>query len=315
MLARTGPTLKMLMLLPALLLAGCNDEKEATAVVQTPAAQVETAKYNGYVTVANINSNTFQEALAKHLTDIAPALKSDKPIERFEVVPVLQVTNVRKRLDDALAREGSIPEIDPVARGFAEALKAFDPVNGGLANYAESKGFMADGGKRAREGEAAYLAALETVAIEERAFLGRVQERDEKLTLANYENAPEGSVERYRAGAILHAKAAMKNATRVFTTPQDEQARMVFTASLDAMAGMVESWDTALRKEKPEGCPILQGNFNRVVAGGRRAAQSAKEGRFDVTSSPIGVIVQQEYNILRMGFASLIDNLNRPYIC
>ncbi len=96
-----------------------------------------------------------------------------------------------------------------------------------------------------------------------------------------YDEAPEGSVERYRAGIVLKSKAAMKDVLTVFTEPSDTATRQAFSKNIEEMATMVEAWDRALRVEKPDGCPTLQSNFNMLIAAARKAVQNAEKGRFD----------------------------------
>ncbi|WP_427026217.1 DUF3829 domain-containing protein (plasmid) [Aureimonas ureilytica] len=303
-------------------LAGCNGEDKSRssegAAAQGATATAdrgELAKSNAYVTAANISSGTFSQALALHEDTVAPRLASDRPVQDYSVVPVQKVTQIRARLETAITLEGSIPELDQSARDYAAAIDAFEPVNNGLANYAQSKGFLSDGGAKARQEDAAYTAALAKVAEAETVFFDRIAARDERLLREAYDKAPEGSLERYRAGIVMRGKAAMKDAPTVFTDPADTATRQAFAKNLDEMAAMVEGWDRAVRAKKPEGCPALQGSFNTVIAGGRRAVQSADEGRFDPVAGTPSVILQQEFNILQSNFAMMISQLNQPNFC
>lgn len=309
-------------LLVATGLAGCNGEDKggsasgaAAQGASSTVDQTELAKSNAYVTAANVSSGTFGRALARHEDMVAPRLKSDRPLQDYSVVPVQQVTQIRTRLETAIALDGSIPELDQPARDYAAALTAFEPVNNRLANYAQSKGFLSDGGAKARQEDAAYTAALTKVADAETVFFDKIAARDERLLREAYDKAPEGSLERYRAGIVMRGKAAMKDALTVFTDPADTATRQAFAKNLDEMAAMVEGWDRVVRAEKPEGCPALQGSFNTVIAGGRKAVQSAEAGRFNSDSGTPSVILQQEFNILQSNFAMMISQLNQPNFC
>jgi len=70
-----------------------------------------------------------------------------------------------------------------------------------------------------------------------------------------------------------------------------------------------------VRAEKPEGCPVLQGSFNTVIANGRKAVQSAEEGRFDPDSGTPSFVLQQEFNGLQQNFSMMIFQLNQPFSC
>ena len=300
----------------ALALAGCSDEQRMDAgQAQTSTDQMEILKYNGYVTAANVSSGAFGKALEQHVQTVSKQLQDDGPIERYDVVPVHQVTNIKRKLDEAVARQGSIPELDGPARDYAAAVAAFEPVNNGLSNYAASKGYLADGGKKAREEDGKFVESLQKVSDAEATFFDNIEKRDERLTREAYEKAPAGSLERYRLGAVIHAKAAMKKADTIFLSPDDAESRSQFASSLNEMATMVEGWDTKIREKKPEGCPALQGNFNSVIAGGRKALQNAEQGRYMVSSNADSVMMQYEYNSLRGNFAMMISNLNAPHIC
>ncbi|WP_320188684.1 hypothetical protein RMS29_015890 [Agrobacterium rosae] len=107
----------------------------------------------------------------------------------------------------------------------------------------------------------------------------------------------------------------MKDVVTVFTDPADVATRQTFSKNLYEMATMVENWDRAVRAEEPEGCPSLQGSFNSVIANGRKAVQSAEEGRFDPAFDTPPFIIQSEFNGLQQNFSMMIFQLNQPYSC
>ncbi len=302
-------------------LAGCNGEsdeqskKRAAVEGSSGSNQTESVKSNAYITAANESSGMFARALALHDDVIAPQLSGKRSLEIYNVVPVQQVTKVRTRLEAAGAMEGSIPEIDPAARDYAAAIAAFEPVNNGLANYAQSKGYLTDGGAKARSEDQAYVAALAKVVTAEKVFYEKIEARDERLMREAYDKAPEGSAARYRAGIILLSKAAMKKVVTVFSEPGDIATRKAFSEDLNDMADMVEKWDRAVRAEKPEGCPALQSSFNSVIANGRKAIQSAEKGRFSRESGTPSSIIQSEFSILQQNFSMMILQLNQPFSC
>lgn len=139
---------------------------------------------------ANVSSGTFATDLAQHEDTVAPSLASEHPLQDYNVVPVQQVTQIRTRLETAIALDGSIPELNQPARDYAYAIAALEPVNNSLANYAQSKGFLSDGGTKARQEDAAYTAALTKVADAETRFFHKIAARDERLLQAAYDKAP-----------------------------------------------------------------------------------------------------------------------------
>lgn len=306
-------------LLAVTCLAGCNGEDMNSATpgtaaqVSTSADQTEIAKSNAYIIAANESSGLFGRALATYQETVSPKLSDDGPLKEYAVVPVQDVTKIRARLESAAALDGAIPELDPAARDYASAIAAFEPVNNGLANYAQSNGFLTDGGAKAREEDAAFVASLTKVVDAETVFFERIDARDARLRQEVYDNAPEGSVERYRAGIVLSGKAAMRDVSIVFTDPANVAARQTFATNLDEMAGMVENWDRAVRAEKSEGCPAVQGSANLVIANGRKAIQSAVEGRFTPSSGTPSFVLQQEFNSLQQNFSMMIFQLNQPF--
>ncbi len=306
--------------LAAACLAGCNgeDASKAGAAAQASSAsvdQTELAKSNAYIMAANVSSGAFSKALARHEETVSPRLAGDRPLKDYDVVPVHEVTKVRTRLESAIALDGSVPELDQPARDYAAAIAAFEPVNNGLANYAQSKGYLSDGGAKARQEDAAFTAALSKVADAERVFFDKVEARDARLLQAAFDAAPEGSVERYRAGIVLKGKAAMKALPTIFSDPSDTATRQAFARDLDEMAAMVENWDRAYRAQKPEGCAVLQGSFNQVIADGRKAIQNAQDGRFDADSGLSAYSLQTDFSRIQSNFAMMIMRLNQPIPC
>ncbi|WP_432331046.1 DUF3829 domain-containing protein [Agrobacterium rosae] len=82
---------------------------------------------------------------------------------------------MRTRLEAASAMDGFIPELDPAARDDAAAITAFEPVNNGLANYAQSKGFLTDGGTTARAEDPVFVTSLTKVVDAEKVFFDKMQ--------------------------------------------------------------------------------------------------------------------------------------------
>ncbi|WP_320203523.1 hypothetical protein [Agrobacterium rosae] len=64
--------------------------------------------------------------------------------------------------------DGFIPELDPAARDDAAAITAFEPVNNGLANYAQSKCFL-------RAEDPVFVTSLTKVVDAEKVFFDKMQ--------------------------------------------------------------------------------------------------------------------------------------------
>ncbi|WP_312797623.1 DUF3829 domain-containing protein [Tianweitania sp.] len=265
----------------AVFLTGCNNEEsQANASAGPSAEQIEIAKHNAYVKAASVMNGSFNETLDRHVQKYANRLAGTEPLDEYEVVRAFDVTNVKSALNEAIVKEGSIPEVDQTAKDYAAAVTAFEPVNSDLANYAETKGYLSDGGEKAREKDAAFVEALQKVAVAEAAFFTSMQARDDKLTRDAFETAPEGSLERYRAGVIFFGKEAMTGLNAMFASPQDAKIRADVKSSLNRLAEMAEGWDKKLREGGAEGCPTKLNAMNKVIAAGRSALSRAEKGDY-----------------------------------
>lgn len=275
----------------AVFLAGCNEGGEATTTAAAPSAeQIEIAKHNAYVKAAGVMAGSFNEALQAHVEKYAKRLEGDKPLEEYAVVRATDVSKVKTALNEAIVKEGAIPEVDPSAKEYASAVTAFEPINSELSNYAEMKGFLSDGGQKAREKDPAFVEALEKVAVAEAAFFTAMQARDERLTREAYEKAPEDSLERYRAGVIFFSKDAMNNVGAMFASPADAKIRADAKASLDRLAETAEGWDRKLREGGGDGCASKRNAINKVIAGARTALGRAEKGDYSREEDPNALI-------------------------
>ncbi|GAB0074870.1 hypothetical protein TOC8171_02670 [Pseudomonas syringae] len=170
-------TLAALLITLSLLIGGC-DKSDAPQSVTQPgsppqqemsAEQAEVEKYNVYVKAANYGAD-FGELLEKRLNEYPKKLAAGKKLTDYYIFSTYDISTWQKNLKEALAIESPMPELDEPAKGMLETLAKLAPVQAELENYAQSKGFLADDGKKARETEPALQAAMKDVAIYQAAF-------------------------------------------------------------------------------------------------------------------------------------------------
>ncbi|AXM94419.1 hypothetical protein GCM10011247_06130 [Pseudomonas plecoglossicida] len=120
------------------------------------------------------------------------------------------------------------------------ALEKLEPIHGELANYADSKGYLSDGGQKGKEMEPALDAALEGVAIEQAKFYDGLTKRDEINTQQAFEEAEKDSLDYYRAGIVLYAKQSVRLSTDFFQSAGADASAKPFEESLGKTAQMIE---------------------------------------------------------------------------
>lgn len=299
-----------------LVLSACNDQKSSSnEPAQSSAEQQEIAKYNAYVEIANGLNTPFAKELADYQEYREPAVTSGKKLDNYSVASSLTVTRVKEKLDKATALPFAMPEIDAPAKSFDEALVKFEPINAELSNYAESKGYLADDGKKAREQNAAYVAALTEVVKAETAFLSGIQQRDEINTQAAFDKAQKDTEDYYRAGLILNAKRAVRLSDAIFENQGSKDAVAPFRASLDQAAAMADGLDKKTRERMPSGCAASMTAINDFLAQGRTVIQHAEKGDYVPKGSATWKInspVQYDAGTLQLRFNAMIGLFNYP---
>jgi len=300
----------------AILLTGCNDkDNENKGVGAAAADQAAVSKYNAYVKAANSLAVSFNQVLQSHAQTYARALAGDKPLQNYSVASPIDVTKVKSALNEAFVKDATFADIDPAAKSYADALAGFEPINTDLANYAQSKGYLADGGKTAREKDPAFVDALKKVAAAEEAFFNSMQKHDYDLARKAYDEAAPDSVERDRAGIILFSKDTVSKLTAMFATPGDANLRDDTKASLNRLSDVSVAWDKKLRSSDAKGCPATMSAINTFIAGARTAVQRAEKGDYSVEIDPryVNTIQDPVYTDgrqLNMNYSWLISSFN-----
>ncbi|MNZ06556.1 hypothetical protein D3C78_233100 [compost metagenome] len=269
-----------------LLLAGCdNDQAPRTTaasqgqVAQQPTAeQIEIEKYNAYVDAANRGGN-FAAILEKRRTEYSKQLKSNNKLSEYYLFSAYDISGLRDNLKKALALSSPMPELDEPAKAMLVALEKLEPVHSELANYADSKGYLADGGQKAKEMEPALDTALEGVATAQARFYDGLTKRDEINTRQAFEEAEKDSMAYYRAGIVLYAKQSVRLSSEFFQSAGAEASVKPFEESLVKTAQMIEGWHKQSTAKSP-GCTVLLSQMNQFVGKGREAINTARTGGY-----------------------------------
>ncbi|UFH50812.1 YiiG family protein [Pseudomonas sp. KNUC1026] len=269
------------------LLSGCDDNKaphsaatpQGQAEAPAPSAeQVEIEKYNAYVDAAN-SGGDFAAILEHRLAEYSKQLKSQNKLTEYYLFDVHDISNVRDNLKKALALPAPMPELDEPAKAMLVALEKLAPIHADLANYTESKGWLADDGKKAKEMEPALDAALEAVAVEQAKFYDGLSKRDEINVKHAFDAAEKDSLAYYNAGFVLYGKQAMRLSREFFKSAGADATIQPFADSLDKTAQMVEGWQKKNTSKSPS-CTVLPSRMNQFVAKGRQAISTAKAGGY-----------------------------------
>lgn len=302
-----------LLLVGGICLAGCNDQKKAESAApaeQLSAEQQQIAKYNTYIDAAN-GSSSFGAGLADHLKYYQEALQKGQELKHYSVENPYNIKRMRETLDTALAMPTELPEIDKAAKALTAALKEVEPLNTELSNYAQSNGHLADEGKKAREKDPQYVAAMKKVAELEVEFYNGIRQRDEVNTRTAFEQAPKDSAEYFRAGMILYAKQAAGLADDFFQKAGEKQAAQAFADSLNKVNEMAEGWDKKVRESRPEGCTSMMLSVNSVLARGRNAIQHAAKGQYKPQEFSVTDPVATDARSFDQEFNNMINDFNR----
>ncbi|QSI31311.1 DUF3829 domain-containing protein [Variovorax sp. RKNM96] len=311
------------------LLAGCGDKADKTSQPQVTAKQSSNEqqlieKYNIYVDVSNSLSTSFQEACENYVENQVPLLKAKAPLTSLRIQNDILVDRSAKKLDAAVAIAAPLPEIDESAKVFSAALKVLSPLSRELNDYANSKGYLADNGDKARQMNKDYLAALTTVAEAEAAFDKGLSARDQALTKEAFEKAPKDTAAYYRAGLIYHGKLNHADAMTLFAAPNDPKALAAFEASLALVADSAAGWSKKMAEQSTQSGKSCSGGMlqiNEFIGQSRSMVKDIKDGVFarketgamarmpaHMRSSSI-VNSANRYN---QNFANMIGQFNHP---
>lgn len=268
------------------LLAGCGDKPDATAAAQpkqSAAEQQQIEKYNLYVDVANSLTTSFQEAQDNYLNQQMPLLKGKEAPTSMRIENDILVDRSATKLDAAAAIDSPIVEIDAAAKDFSAALKTLSPLSHELNSYADSKGYLADNGAKARELSKDYLAALTLVAQKEQAFYKGLSDRDQALTKEAFDKAPKDTAAYYRAGLIYYGKLNNADANVLFAAPNDPAALDAFEKSLAQVADAATGWNKKVTEQSAKSGKSCNGGMleiNDFLGQSRSMIKDVKDGVF-----------------------------------
>lgn len=306
------PLFAALVVAGTLVLSGCNDDNKQASqqpeAAQVSAEQQDILKYNAFIDAAN--GTSFAKDLADHLKYYADDIKNKKPLANYSVVNTYNIKTTREELDKALALPGNLPELDATGKPLKDALAKLEPINAELDNYAKSKGFLADDGKKAQEKEAEFVAALTEVAKTQNAFFEAIAKRDELNTRAAFEKAPKDTIEYYRAGLIVYAKEAANRSDAFFETKGEQKATDALKESLNKTAEMVDGWNKKVTEAKPGGCSSTTMAMNSFLSSGRNAIAHAARGDYQRGQGMLMGPMQMDAQSFTQDFNNLINKLN-----
>jgi len=306
------PLFAALFVAGTLMLSGCNDDNKPAAqqpeAAQVSAEQQDIAKYNAFIDAAN--GVSYAQDLANHLKYYADDIKNKKPLTNYSVVNTYNIKTTREELEKALALPGNLPELDATGKPLKDALAKLEPINTELDNYAKSKGYLADDGKKAQEKEAEFVSALTEVAKTQNAFFEAIAKRDEINTRTAFEKAPKDTIEYYRAGLILYAKQAANRSDAFFETKGEQKATDAFKESLNNTAEMVDGWNKKVTEAKPGGCSSLMMAMNSFLSSGRNAISHATRGDYQHGQGMLMGPIQMDAQSFNQDFNNLINKLN-----
>lgn len=305
------------------LLAGCGDKPDATAAAQpkqSAAEQQQIEKYNLYVDVANSLTTSFQEAQDNYLNQQMPLLEGKEAPTSMRIENDILVDRSAKQLDTAAAIDAPIVEIDAAAKDFSAALKTLSPLSHELNNYANSKGYLADNGDKARQLSKAYLAALTLVAQKEQAFYKGLSDRDQALTKEAFDQAPKDTAAYYRAGVIYYGKLNNADANVLFAAPNDAAALDAFEKSLAQVADAAAGWDKKVTEQSTKSGKSCNGGMleiNDFLGQSRSLIKDIKDGVFKreetgVMARMSSSNITNSANRYNSKYSNVINRFNHP---
>lgn len=307
-----------------ILLSGCDNAdkpRQAAAnnqgvIEEKSSAQAEMEKFNIYVDAAN-SGGDFGAILEERRTKYSAMLTSKKKLDSYYMFSGYDITLLQDNLNKALALSHPMPELDAPAKGMLVALAKLQPIHAELVNYANSKGYLADDGKKAREMEPSLEAALQDVAVEQATFYEGISKRDEINTQVAFDSAEKDSLAYYRAGIVLNAKQSVRLSNDFFKSAGTEVTAKPFEESLNKTAQMIEGWDKQAKAQTPVlKCSVLLSDMNRFVGKGREAISAARSGKYQYNeqrqmSWKISNPIQQDAKFFAQSFDSVINGLNQ----
>lgn len=310
-------TLAATLVCTGLLLSGCGNGDNTAKPAgekqqQTRQQQTEIEKYNAYVDAANTGP-AFSDVLQTYEKYIPAQLASGKPLDDYYSVSDTAISRQLTLLNKAMAIPYDMPELDAPAKAMVKALGDLQPIQAQLGPYADSKGYLADGGQKAREMQPAFIDAMHAVIAAQEQFYDGLRKRDEINTQAAFDNAEKDTAEYYRAGIVLTAKKAMRSGRDFFNAQGSEASATAFEQDINAAADMVQKWDAKVRTKQPQGCDSALSPMNQFIGDARSSIQHARRGDYK-NASPAGAYFstqKRDAEGFQQDYANLINALNR----
>ncbi|ALM87107.1 hypothetical protein ASB57_19555 [Bordetella sp. N] len=305
------------------MLAACGDDKpKAEDSAQSAKAQAASAeqaqilKFNQYVDTANGLGDSFSEVLERYTKYNVKAVEAKGPIKNFTIQNDIYVDRTKAGLEKALAMQPAMPALDGPAKPFAEALGKLSPLSHDLQNYSESKGYLADDGAKARELNAAYVAALTEVVKQEDAFFSGLSEQDLQNTKTAFESAKKDSAAYYRIGLVYWGKAAQAQAGTFMAGEGLGEHVQGFKDAVNLVNDMGQGYDKKVREQNQKGCPSLMMQVNAYVGVGRTVVKRTEDGFYVKEAKDRSPYMQHmsserdDIRTLRQNFNNVVNALN-----
>ncbi|WP_130907607.1 YiiG family protein [Pseudomonas sp. Sample_16] len=313
-----------MLMLVGIFLSGCDKSGNTQDVAthnqehleERNSSQAEIEKYNIYVEAAN-RGGDFVTTLEKRRAEYSETLASGKKLTSYYIFNSYDISILQDNLNKALELSYPMPELDEPAKGMLVALAKLQPVHTELANYANSKGYLADDGKKAREMEPLLDAALEAVAVEQAKFYAGINKLDEINTQTVFDSAEKDSLGYYRAGIVLYAKQSVRLSGDFFQSSGAQEATKHFEDSLNKTAQMIDGWDKKGKAQTPAlKCSVLLSDLNRFVGKGREAINTARSGGYKPDEQrqmmwKMNNPIERDAKTFGQSFDSVINGLNR----
>lgn len=300
----------------ALALSACNDDKKAPDAPKVSVEQSEVLKYNAYVGVANSVQRSFGEDLERYESGVKARLDSNKEVKELYFSGTSNLERIQERLDKAVAMSPAMAELDGPAKEYSAALATLSPLMSDMNNYISAKTYLSDKGAHAREIQPAFIAAMQAAAAAQEAFHKGIDAKDRARTKAEFEKAEKGTTAYFRAGMIYYSKESMDLADGVFEGKGLGAQQDAFKKALDQVNDMAVSYDGKMREANKKGCSSLMLHVNSFLATGRSIIEYTSNGRYaeDAKRPPQFQLMQSQQerdaNQLRQNFNNVVNALN-----
>jgi len=304
----------------ALAMSACSkNEPDSAAKTGKPAAQKNAdqqgiEKYNHYIKAANTDGK-FAFVLEYNEKYVIPALKSGEQFDHLYVVDDYDIKGIKSDLEAGLAISVPMPELDQAAKNYAEALARLEPLNPELKSYAETKGFLSDGGAKAKEKGPAYFAALGDVIKAQEAFDEATDKQDMLNVKQEFDRKKPDTAAYFRAGILYHGKLSLAASDDFFSDTENAEARANFKASLDKVNDML----TGLEGKLKPGSSCF--TVRSLLSSGRGALADAEKGNFRprnssrLTREDAERTLTWARNDFSQQFKNMITRFNQQRLC